>query len=69
VTAPRGPLKISDKTFSPIQNSYICTVQKVEGVLRNVPLKTYTNVPPEGPLDYDTWLARFKHDGGARPNI
>jgi branched-chain amino acid transport system substrate-binding protein len=68
INAPRGPLKISPKTFSPIMNSYICQVKKVDGVLRNVPIKTYNNVQPQGPLDYNTWEARFKHDGGARPN-
>jgi branched-chain amino acid transport system substrate-binding protein len=69
VTTPRGPLRISDKTFSPIQNNYICTVQQIDGVLRNVPIKTYTEVQPQGSLDYDAWLARFTHDGAARPTF
>ena len=65
--APRGPVKISDKTFSPIQNVYICEVKNVDGALRNVPIKTYENVQPEGPLDYATWEKHFRHDSAARP--
>lgn len=67
ISAPRGPVKISDKTFSPIQNVYICQVQKVNGELRNVPIKTYTDVQPQGPLDYAAWETHFVHDSAARP--
>jgi branched-chain amino acid transport system substrate-binding protein len=67
ITAPRGPVKISDQTFSPIQNVYICQVKSVDGALRNVPIKTYENVKPEGPLDYATWEKHFRHDSAARP--
>jgi branched-chain amino acid transport system substrate-binding protein len=67
--APRGPIKISPRTFSPIQNNYICQVKNVNGVLRNVPIKTDTDVQPEGPLDYNTWQTRFEHDSASRPNL
>ena len=67
IQAPRGPVKISDKTHSPIQNVYICEVRSVDGVLRNMPVKTYESVPPEGPLDFSAWEARFKHDSSGRP--
>ncbi len=67
ITAPRGPVQISDKTFSPIQNVYICKVQMVNGNLRNVPIKTYEKVQPQGPLSYDAWEKHFRHDSAARP--
>jgi branched-chain amino acid transport system substrate-binding protein len=67
IKAPRGPVEISDKTHSPIQNVYICQVQEVEGQLRNVPIKTFDSVPPEGPLEYDEWEAHFRHDSAGRP--
>lgn len=68
ITAPRGPLKIDNKTFSPIQNNYICEVKMVNGALRNVPIKTYTNVQPQGPLTFQEWETHFQHDSAARPN-
>ena len=67
IKAPRGPVEISDETHSPIQNVYICQVQEVEGQLRNVPIKTFDSVPPEGPLEYDEWEAHFRHDSAGRP--
>ncbi len=67
IEAPRGPVEISDKTHSPVQNVYICEVQEVEGELRNVPIKTYESVPPEGPLEYEEWEAHFRHDSAGRP--
>lgn len=67
IEAPRGPVKISEKTHSPIQNVYICQVQEIDGELRNVPIKTYENVPPEGPLPYDVWEAHFRSDSAGRP--
>jgi ABC-type branched-chain amino acid transport systems, periplasmic component len=69
VSAPRGPVSISTETHSPIQNIYICKVEAVNGTLANVPIKTYTNAQPQGQLDYDSWLARLKHDGGSRPKV
>ena len=68
IEAPRGPVEISDKTFSPVQNVYICEVQEIDGDLRNVPVKTFESVPPEGPLDYDTWEARFRANSKGRPD-
>ncbi len=67
ISAPRGPVTISDKTHSPIQNNYICQVKMVDGALRNVPIKTFQNVLPEGPLDFATWEAHFRHDSKSRP--
>ena len=67
IEAPRGPVEISDKTHSPIQNVYICQVQAINGELRNVPVQTYENVKPEGPLSYDEWEAHFRHDSAGRP--
>lgn len=67
IQAPRGPVSISDKTHSPIQNVYICEVKSVDGALRNVPIKTYESVQPEGPLDFNAWEAHFRHDSKARP--
>ena len=67
IEAPRGPVSISEKTHSPIQNVYICEVKSVDGALRNVPIKTYENNQPNGPLDYAKWEARFRHDSKARP--
>jgi branched-chain amino acid transport system substrate-binding protein len=67
ITAPRGPVEISKKTYSPIQNAYICQVKDVGGKLQNVPVKTYEKVQPEGPLSYDAWEKHFRHDSGARP--
>ncbi len=67
ITAPRGPVQISDKTFSPIQNVYICKVQMVNGALRNVPIKTYEKVQPQGPLSFDAWEKHFRHDSAGRP--
>jgi branched-chain amino acid transport system substrate-binding protein len=67
ITAPRGPVSISNKTFSPIQNVYICQVKEVNGALQNVPVKTYEKVQPEGPLSYDAWEKHFRHDSAGRP--
>jgi branched-chain amino acid transport system substrate-binding protein len=68
ITAPRGPVEISDKSFSPIQNIYICQVKMVDGKLRNIPVKTYEKVPPQGNvLDHSTWEKNFRHYTQARP--
>lgn len=68
IVAARGPVKLSGPpAYSPIQNIYICQVQGVNGVLRNVPIKTYTNVPPWGPLTQSEWVAEVKHDSAAEP--
>jgi branched-chain amino acid transport system substrate-binding protein len=67
ISAPRGPVTISSKTHTPVQNVYICKVQMVDGALRNVPVQTYENVPPQGDLDFATWEAHFRHDSAGRP--
>ncbi|GAA1791558.1 ABC transporter substrate-binding protein [Planosporangium flavigriseum] len=68
INAPRGPVSISDKSFSPIQNIYICQVKMVNGELRSIPIKTYEKVPPQGNvLDYATWEKNFKRYTQARP--
>jgi branched-chain amino acid transport system substrate-binding protein len=67
IQAPRGPVEISKKTYSPVQNVYICQVKEVDGKLRNVPIKTYEKVQPQGPLNYDAWEKHFRHDSAGRP--
>jgi branched-chain amino acid transport system substrate-binding protein len=66
--APRGPFKLSGApAYSPIQNIYICQVQNVNGALRNVPIKTYTNVQPWGPLTEQAWTDVYKKNSGSPP--
>ncbi|MBO0828492.1 MAG: ABC transporter substrate-binding protein [Streptosporangiales bacterium] len=67
IVAPRGPVKISPKTWSPIENNYICKVKMIGGHLRNVPIKTYQNVQPWGQLDYQTWKQQFMKSANGRP--
>lgn len=68
ITAPRGPVKIDKATWSPIQNAYICKVEKVHGTLRNVPIKTYKAVPPWGlGISKSTWLAIFAKESAGPP--
>lgn len=67
IVAPRGPVKMSRKTWSPVQNTYICKVKMVDGHLRNVPIKTYHNVQPWGQLDYRTWRQEFVKSAAGRP--
>jgi hypothetical protein len=67
IVAPRGPVRLNKKYLSPVQNIYICQVKRVNGDLRNVPVYTYSNVEPWGPLTEDQWLTHFKHDAGGRP--
>src|SRR4249919_1082343 len=50
ITAPRGPVRLSTVVDAPIQNIYICKVEKVNGTLEDVPIKTYPNVQPWGTL-------------------
>jgi hypothetical protein len=51
---------------APIQNIYICKVEKVNGTLKDVPIKTYPNVQPWGTLPYKTWLAEYTKDSTGR---
>jgi branched-chain amino acid transport system substrate-binding protein len=68
IQTARGPVKLSGPpAYSPIQNIYICQVQNVNGALRNVPVKTYPNVQPWGPLTEQVWLDEYKHDSGGPP--
>lgn len=68
IQAARGPVKLSGApAFAPIQNIYICKVQSVNGELRNVPIKTYTNVNPWGILDQSKWETSFKKYSSERP--
>jgi branched-chain amino acid transport system substrate-binding protein len=67
IAAPRGPVSMNPSTWSPIENIYICEVKRVNGVLRNVPIKTYTKVPPWGPLTESEWRTLFEKDSAGRP--
>ncbi len=68
IVAPRGPVKLNASTDSPIQNIYVCEVREVNGHLRNVPIKTYANVQPWGPLTPSEWEQHFLRDSSARPS-
>ena len=67
ITAPRGPVSLNKSTWSPIENIYLCEVQKVNGVLRNVPIKTFPNVQPWGPLTESEWRPIFEKNSAGRP--
>ncbi|MGH7776981.1 MAG: ABC transporter substrate-binding protein [Candidatus Dormibacterales bacterium] len=56
VVSPKGPIKISSTTNSPIQNIYIRKVEMVNGALRNEVIATIQNSPPWGPLTESEWL-------------
>jgi branched-chain amino acid transport system substrate-binding protein len=67
IVAPRGPVKLSSETNSPIQNVYVRKVELVDGVLRNVPIDTFRNVPPWGTLPRAEWeqqAAHYTRSGG-----
>lgn len=68
VTAPRGPMTISKQTYSPNQNVYICKVEIKTGALRQVPIKTFHDVPSYGTLSPSTWQKIFKANSGAQPH-
>lgn len=67
VSAPRGPVTISHTTYSPVQDTYICKVEDVGGTLRNVPVTTYSSIPPWGYLSQSTWRANFKTESTGEP--
>ena len=68
IVSSRGPVRLSGApAFAPIQNVYICEVKQVGGVLRNVPVKTYTAVKPWGSLSQSVWEAEFRKDSAGRP--
>jgi branched-chain amino acid transport system substrate-binding protein len=67
ISAPRGPVTISPTTYSPVQDTYICKVEDIAGTLRNVPVTTYSSVPPWGYLSQAAWLGDFKTESASRP--
>jgi hypothetical protein len=60
-------VSLNSATWSPNENIYICEVQRVGSDLRNVPIKTYRNVPPWGPFSQSEWLSVFTRNANARP--
>jgi branched-chain amino acid transport system substrate-binding protein len=67
ISAPRGPVTISHTTYSPIQDTYICKVEDVDGTLRNVPVTTYPSIPPWGYLSQSAWMSDFKTESTGQP--
>jgi len=67
ITAPRGPVRLSPVVDAPIQNIYVCKVEKVNGTISAVPIKTYPAVQPWGTLPYKVWAAEFSTDSTGRP--
>ena len=67
IVTPRGPVKLSPVTMSPIQNIYACQVESVNGTLRNVPIKTFPTQQPWGALSQSAWKAEFQRDSTGRP--
>jgi branched-chain amino acid transport system substrate-binding protein len=59
ITAPRGPVSFDHSTWSPVQDEYICKVESVHGTLRNVPVVTFSAVPPWGTLSQAEWQPIF----------
>jgi branched-chain amino acid transport system substrate-binding protein len=68
ITAPRGPVSLNRATWSPVQNEYICKVEKVNGTMRNVPILTVRNVPPWGTLSLSTWTPLFARTSVNQPS-
>ncbi|MGH9104037.1 MAG: ABC transporter substrate-binding protein [Acidimicrobiales bacterium] len=68
IVSARGPVTISPKTFSPIQNIYVCKVENQNGTLHDVPIKTYPTVKPWGDLTYSSWYAEFQKSATGRPS-
>jgi len=69
ITAPRGPVSLDHSTWSPVQNEYICKVEKVGGTLRNVPVLTFPNVPPWGTLPQSDWQPLFAKTAVSPPGF
>ncbi|MBJ7604513.1 MAG: ABC transporter substrate-binding protein [Candidatus Dormibacteraeota bacterium] len=67
IRAPRGPVKLSTATNSPVENIYICEVKRVGSDLRNVPIKTFKDVQPWGNLDQKQWLDVYAKNATTRP--
>jgi branched-chain amino acid transport system substrate-binding protein len=68
VAAPRGPVSLSQVTWSPIENEYICKVETVNGSLRNVPIVTYPDVPPWGALSESAFQSSFAQQSKSPPS-
>ncbi|HEY2688175.1 MAG TPA: ABC transporter substrate-binding protein [Streptosporangiaceae bacterium] len=67
-TAPRGPVVLSHVTWSPVENQYICKVENVGGTMRNVPVLTFTAVPPWGTLTHAEWAPIFAKTSVSPPS-
>lgn len=68
VAAPRGPVSLSQVTWSPVENEYICKVEMVNGSLRNVPILTDKNVPPWGALSVSAFETDFAEQSKSPPS-
>jgi ABC-type branched-subunit amino acid transport system substrate-binding protein len=69
ITAPRGPVSLNHTTWSPVQNEYICKVEKVGSTMRNVPILTVPNVPPWGTLSQSAWESLFAKTAVSQPSF
>jgi branched-chain amino acid transport system substrate-binding protein len=68
VTAPRGPMRLNLVVDGPVQNDYICKVERVHGTIEDVPIKTYQSAPPWGTLPYRAWLQVLSADSVGQPS-
>ena len=68
ITAPRGPVSLDHSTWSPVQDEYICKVESVHGTLRNVPVLTFSAVPPWGTLTRAEWEPIFAKTAVSPPS-
>lgn len=68
ITAPRGPVSFDHSTWSPVQDEYICKVESVHGTLRNVPVLTFSAVPPWGTLTRAEWEPIFAKTAVSPPS-
>ena len=69
ITSPRGPVSLDHSTWSPVQNEYICKVEKAGGSMRNVPITTFRNVPPWGTLPKAAWQPVFTRTSSGPPSF
>jgi branched-chain amino acid transport system substrate-binding protein len=67
IAAPRGPVRLNATVDAPTQNIYICKVEKVNGTMEDVPIKTYANVLPWATLPYQTWVSEYTANSVAPP--
>jgi hypothetical protein len=59
---------LSHVTWSPVENQYICKVENVGGTMRNVPVLTFTAVPPWGTLTHAEWAPIFAKTSVSPPS-